>query len=44
MYQSYRPMMDTNVKVTGYLFSAETAHHHTPVMLQVANMESAQVP
>jgi hypothetical protein len=44
MYQSYRSMLDTNVKVTGYLFSAETAHHHTPVMLQVASMESAQVP
>ena len=44
MYQTYRSLLDTNVKVTGSLFSAETAHHHTPVMLQVASMESAQVP
>jgi len=44
MYQTYRSLLDTNVKVTGSLFSAETAHHHTPVMLQVASMESVQVP
>jgi hypothetical protein len=44
MYQTYRSLLDTNVKVTGYLFSATAGHHHTPVMLQVASMESAQMP
>jgi hypothetical protein len=44
MYQTYRSLLDTDAKVTGYLFSATTAHHHTPVMLQVASMESVQIP
>ena len=44
MYQTHRSLLDTNVKVTGYLFSATTGHHHTPVMLQVTSMEPVQIP
>lgn len=44
MYQTYRSLPGTNVKVAGRLFSATTAHHHTPVMLQVISMEPVQIP
>jgi hypothetical protein len=41
LYQTYLPLLNTKVKVTGSLFSATTIHHKTEVMLQVDSMEPA---
>lgn len=39
-YDTYRLMLGKTVDVTGSLFHAYTAHHHTTILLQVQDMES----
>ncbi len=38
-YDTYGPMLGKTVDVTGSLFHAYTAHHHTTILLQVKDME-----
>jgi hypothetical protein len=44
LYQTYTPLLNRTVKVTGSLFSATTIHHKTEVMLQVDSVEPAHIP
>jgi hypothetical protein len=39
-YDTYRLMLGKTVDVTGSLFHAYTAHHHTTILLEVKDMES----
>jgi len=34
-----RAYLNRRVKITGKLWGAQTAHHHTPVLLEVSNLE-----
>jgi len=43
-YSTYRRLLNTTVKVTGVLFPAASAHHHTKAMVQAARIEPAQIP
>ena len=44
MCRTYRPLLNSTVAVTGSLFSATNAQHHTKVVLQVTGMERPQTP
>jgi len=38
-YERYKALLGRRVVATGSLFGAHTAHHHTPVLLTVSNLE-----
>src|SRR6185295_549461 len=40
-YKSHARLVGKTVKATGAFFAAQTGHHHTPVLLQVASLEPA---
>jgi hypothetical protein len=42
MYQKYRPLLKKQVVVKGTLFHSHTGHHHTPVLLQVLEINPVQ--
>jgi hypothetical protein len=41
-YKSHAGLVGKRVKVAGTFFTAETGHHHTPVLLQVMTLERAR--
>jgi len=41
MYKTYSLLIGRQVVVQGTLFGAHTGHHHTPVLLNVKSIESA---
>jgi hypothetical protein len=41
VYKSYKGLLGGEVIVTGTLFGAITAHHHTPVLLTASSLEAA---
>jgi hypothetical protein len=41
-YKKYRRLVGKRVVTTGSLFGEITAHHHTPVLLQVKSIEPAK--
>ena len=40
-YERFKPLLGKKVVASGSLFAAHTGHHHTPVLLTVANLEQA---
>ena len=38
-YQSHARLVGKKVKTTGTFFTAQTGHHHTPVLMQVITLE-----
>jgi hypothetical protein len=41
MYKAYSGLIGRHVVAQGTLFGAHTGHHHTPVLLTVKSIESA---
>lgn len=41
-YEQLRPLLGKSVTIKGSLFSAHTGHHHAPLLLNFAGVESAR--
>ena len=42
-YKSHARLVGKTVKATGTFFAAQTGHHHTAVLLQVASLEARRI-